>query len=98
MTFTGVNTTNKINSLSVKNKKRLDYKQVKISGDYRYSSDEKQKEQGEQKEQKEQEKQEKQDKKLFDLEETIDAHVNEEIFKNILNFKSLALCIKFCAH
>ena len=34
----------KIDSLSAKNKKKLDYKQLKISGDYRYSSDEEQEE------------------------------------------------------
>ena len=59
-----------------KNKKKLDYKQLKISGDYQYSSDE------------EQEEQEKQDKKPFDPKENIkwminkeDTHVNEEILK-----------------
>ena len=36
-----------------KNKKKLDYKQLKISGDYRYSSDEEQEEQEEQKKQEE---------------------------------------------
>ena len=49
----------KIDSLSAKNKKKLDYKQLKISGYYRYSSDEEQEEQEEQKEQEEQEKQDK---------------------------------------
>ena len=49
----------KIDSLSAKNKKKLDYKQLKISGDYRYSSDQEQEEQEEQEEQKEQEEQEK---------------------------------------
>ena len=66
------------NSLSPKNKKKLDYKQLKISGDYRYSSDE---------EQEEQEEQEKQDKKPFHPEENIewmiskeDTLVNKEMF------------------
>ena len=44
ITFTKVNTTKKIDSLSATNKKKLDYKQLKISGDYRYSSDEEQEE------------------------------------------------------
>ena len=35
----------KINSLSAKNKKKLDYKQLKISGDSRYSSEKEQEEQ-----------------------------------------------------
>ena len=48
--------------MSAKNKKKLDYKQLKISDDSRYSSDE------EHEEQEEQEKQEEQDEKPFDLE------------------------------
>ena len=61
----------KIDSLSAKNKKKLDYKQLKISGDYRYSSDEEQEEQEEQKEQEEQEKQEeKQEKQKEESEES----------------------------
>ena len=47
----------KIDSLSAKNKKKLDYKQLKISSDYQYSSDEEQEEQ----EEKQDEKQEKQE-------------------------------------
>ena len=47
----------KIDSLSAKDKKKLDYKQLKIIGDYRYSPDEEQEEE-EQEEQEEQEKQE----------------------------------------
>ena len=91
MTFTGVNTTTKIDSLSAKNKKKLDYKHLKISGDYLYSSDE---EQEEQEEHKEQEEQEKQDKKPFDLEETIDAHVNEELFQKYFKLQKPSLMYK----
>ena len=47
----------KIDSLSAKNKKKLDYKQLKISSDYQYSSDQEQEEQ----EEKQDEKQEKQE-------------------------------------
>ena len=47
ITFTVVNTTKKIDSLTAKNKKKLDYKQLKISGDYWYLSDEEQEEQEE---------------------------------------------------
>ena len=54
--FTRVNTTKKLDSLSVKNKKKLDYKQLKISGDSRYLSDKEQEEQEEQEEQKEEQK------------------------------------------
>ena len=59
----------KIDSFSAKNQKRLDYKQLKISGDSRHLSDE---------EQEEQEKQEKQDKKPFDLDELIKQTFNRE--------------------
>ena len=78
----------KINSLSAKNKKKLDYKQLKISVDSRYSSGEEQEEQEEQKEQ------EKQDKKPFDLEETIDEHVNEKIFQKYFKLQKPSLMYK----
>ena len=93
MTFTGVNTTTKIDSLSAKNKKKLDYKHLKISGDSRYSSDEEQEEQ-EEEEQEEKEEQEKQDKKPSDLEKTIDAHVNEEIFQKYFKLQKPSLMYK----
>ena len=48
---------NKKNRLSAKNKKKLDYKQLRLSDDYQYSSDEEQEKQEKQEE--EQEKQEK---------------------------------------
>ena len=85
----------KIDSLSVKNKKKLDYKQLKIIGDYRYLSDEEQEEQEEQKEQ------EKQDKKPFDLEGKIEwminkeeAHVNEEVFQKYFKLQKPRLMYK----
>ena len=49
--------------MSAKNKKKLDYKHLKISGDSRYSSDEEQEEQ---------------DKKPFDLDEFIEQTFNRE--------------------
>ena len=60
----------KIDSLSAKNKKKLDYKQLKISGDYQHSSDEEQEEQEEQKAEKQDKKQdEKQEKELEEQKE-----------------------------
>ena len=44
MTFTKVNTTKKINSLDAKNKKKLDYKKLRLSDNYLYSSEEEGKE------------------------------------------------------
>ena len=49
MTFTKVNTTTKIDRLNVKNQKKPDYKQLRLSDNYLYSSEEEQKEQEEQK-------------------------------------------------
>ena len=40
MTFTNVNTTKKINSLDAKNRKKLDYKKLRLSDNYQYSSEE----------------------------------------------------------
>ena len=40
MTFTNVNTSKKINSLDAKNRKKLDYKKLRLSDNYQYSSEE----------------------------------------------------------
>ena len=40
MTFTNVNTIKKINSLDSKNKKKLNYKKLRLSDNYQYSSEE----------------------------------------------------------
>ena len=74
----------KINSLDAKNKKKLDYKKLRLSDNYLYSSEE---------EQEEQEEQKKLDEKTTDLnklnewiiEEEID--LNEELFKKIFKFQ-----------
>ena len=50
MTFTKINTTKKIDRLSAKNKKTFDYKQLRLSDNCLYSSEEEQEEK--QKEQK----------------------------------------------
>ena len=52
MTFTKLNTTKKIDRLSAKNKKKLDYKQLRPSDNYLYSSEEEQEKQEKQEEQK----------------------------------------------
>ena len=49
MTFTKVNTKKKIDRLSAKNKIKLNYKQLRLSDEYLYLSEEEQKEQEEQK-------------------------------------------------
>ena len=59
--------------MSAKDKKKLDYKQLKIISDYLYSSEEEQEE-----EQERQEKQEEQDKKTFDLNKFIEQIINKE--------------------
>ena len=72
----------KINSLSAKNKKKLDYKHLKISGDSRYSSDEEQEEQKEQKSTKV-------DYKTF-IKQILDEEkdINNEIFKKYFKVQS----------
>ena len=42
MTFTKVNTTKKINGLEAKNKKKLDYKKLRLRDNYQYSSEDEQ--------------------------------------------------------
>ena len=81
----------KIDSLSAKNKKKLDYKHLKISSDHRYSSHEEQ----------EEEQEEKQDEKTFDPEENIKwvfdkeyAHVNEELFQKYFKLQKPSLMYK----
>ena len=66
----------KIDRLSAKNKKKLDYKQLRLSDNYLYSSEEEQEE--EQEKQEKQEKQNKQYKKPFDPEEVIEWMINRE--------------------
>ena len=44
MTFTKVNTAKKPDKLSAKDKKKLDYKKLRLSDNYQYSSEEEQKE------------------------------------------------------
>ena len=80
-------------------KKKFDYKQLKISGDSRYSSDEEQEE--EQEEQEEQKEQKEQDKKTFDPEKVIEwvinkegTHVSQEIFQKYFKIQSPSLMYK----
>ena len=79
----------KIDSLIAKNKKNLDYKQLKISGDYRYSSNE------------EQEEQEKQDEMPFNPDEVIEwmisrekLPINNELFKKHFKLEKPTLMYK----
>ena len=63
--------------MSAKNKKKFDYKHLKISSDYQYSPDKEQEEQEEKQDEK-QEEQKKQDKKPFDPDEVIERIINKE--------------------
>ena len=86
MTFTKVNTTKKIDRLSAKNKKTFDYKKLRLSDNYLYSSEEEQEEK--------QKEQEKQDEKTTDLNEfngqinMKEPDINKEIFKNYFFFQT----------
>ena len=70
----------KIDRLSAKNKKKLDYKQLSLSDNYLYSSEEEQEKEQEKQEEKQekQEKQNNQDKKPFDPDEVIEWIINRE--------------------
>ena len=73
--------------MSAKNKKKLDYKQLKISGVYRYSSDEEQEEQEEeQKKQKEEQKEESEESKFFKYIENKWEGISYLLFKYYFNF------------
>ena len=97
MTFTNLNTVKKIDRLSAKNKIKLNYKQLKLSDEYLYSSEEKQEKQEE-----EQEKQDKKTgKKTIDTDEYIewminkeDEHVNQEIFQKYFKIQKPSLIYK----
>ena len=73
----------KINSLNTKNRIKLDYKKLRLSDDYQYSSEE---------EEKKQEEKTISDSNAFNeqinKEETC---INTELFKNILIFKDLVI-------
>ena len=85
MTFTKVNTTKKIDRLNAKNKIKLNYKQLRLSDEYLYSSEEEQKEQKEQKPTKDDYKT--LIKQITDEEKDI----NDDLLTNILNFKGLVI-------
>ena len=68
----------KIDSLSAKNKKKLDYKHLKISGDSRYSSDEEQEEQEKEEEKKQEEQEEEQKPIKYDYKTLIKQIADEE--------------------
>ena len=92
MTFTEVNTTKKIDRLSAKYKKMFDYKELRLSDNYLYSSEEEQEEK--------QKEQEKQDEKTTDLNEfngqinMKEPDINKEIFKNYFFFQTPSELLK----
>ena len=74
MTFTNVNTIKKINSLDSKNKKKLNYKKLRLSDNYQYSS--------EKEEEEEEQKPTKDDYKTLIKQITDEeTDINDEIFK-----------------
>ena len=75
-----------IDRLSAKNKKKLDYKQLKISGDYRYSSDEEQEEQEKQEEKQEKQKEKSEESKFFKYIVNKSKDINYFLFKYYFNF------------
>ena len=83
--------------MNTKNKINLNYKQLRLSDNYLYASEEEQVKQAE----KQKEKQEKQDKKTINTDEYIDwminkedADVNQEIFQKYFKIQKLSLMYK----
>ena len=79
MTFTKVNTTKKIDRCSAKNKKKLDYKKLRYSDNYLYSSEEEQKE--------EQEKTKTDMNKIIKYIAEEETDLNKELFKKHFNLQ-----------
>ena len=68
----------KIDRLSAKNKIKLNYKQLRLSDEYLYSSEEEQEKQDKKQEKQEEKQEEKQYKKPFDLDDLIELIINRE--------------------
>ena len=90
----------KINSLNTKNRKKLDYKKLRLSDDYQYSSEEEQKEKHEE-EQKEKQDEEQEEKIIADanvFNEQInkeEKNINNELFKKHFKFQTPSAMLKF---
>ena len=87
----------KINSLSTKNRIKLDYKKLRLSDDYLYSSEE-EKQKEEQEEGQEEEQEEKQRETITDANKfnkwvnKQEADINTELFKKRFTLKDLVIC------
>ena len=86
--------------MRAKNKKKLDYKQLRLSDNYLYSSEEEKEEEQEKLEEKQEDKK-KQDKKPFDLDEVIEwminkerAPINNELFKKYFKVQKTIVMYK----
>ena len=64
--------------MSAKNKIKLDYKKLRLSDEYLYSSEEEQEKQDKKQEKQEEKQEEKQYKKPFDLDDLIELIINRE--------------------
>ena len=93
----------KIDILNAKNKKKFDYKKLRLSDNYQYSSEEEQEEKQEKQEEeqeKQEEEQEKQDEKTIyvnKFNESIikeETDINKELFKNHFFFQTPSALLK----
>ena len=91
----------KIDRLSAKNKIKLNYKQLRLSDEYLYSSEEEQEKQDKKQEKQEEKQEEKQYKKPFDLDDLIELiinreklPINNEFFKKHFQLENLILMHK----
>ena len=82
----------KINSLNTKNRKKLDYKKLRLSDDYQYSSEEEQKE----KQDEEQEEKTITDANVFNEQiNKEEKNINNELFKKHFKFQNPSAMLKF---
>ena len=89
MTYTKLNTKKKINSLDRKKRKKLDYKKLRLSDDYQYSSEEEQEEIQKEEQEKKQEEETITDANVFNEQiNKEEKNINNKLFK-----KFLVLCL-----
>ena len=92
MTFTKINTIKKINSLITKNRIKLDYKKLRLSDDYLYSSEE---------EKQKEEQEEKQKETITDANKfnewvnKQETNINTELFKKYFKIQKLSDMLKY---
>ena len=95
MTFTKLNTKKKINSLDRKKRKKLDYKKLRLSDDYQYSSEEEQEEIQKEEQEKKQEEETITDANVFNEQINKEGkNIKNKLFKKYFNFQNPSVMLK----